>query len=299
MTSSSTTPLPELDQEFQAITDELTDAVALTLQRYHGRIPQTREEFVAAVVSHVAQSLQADSFGQVLKGLIVMHAAQERAEAVMHTMALILDRDNPALTAECIAYAAGLHGIQRATLLDGQEIDAPSESQLAYKHGVDRQTVSKRVTECQKALGLRPSRGMKDLEAQDVFAERAHEVHGTDRDPAKDAQKKSRTVIAAIDRICQWARGGEISWIKSLPTDQLDLLRRAFARLRPTCEAIAHMWTEPSPAHDLQRLQSAAHLLREIDPRNSPHIPETAYSLVSDLLSGWITQHQANPAAAC
>jgi hypothetical protein len=230
--------LPDVAGDLDTIQDQLTEAVAWGLRKWRGRLPADHQEFVVCVVQQVASVLRHDSFGELLRGLILMHVAQERAEAVLHTIALILDRDNPALTADCIAYAAGLHGIQRAQLLEGAVVDAPSESELAYKHGVERAAVSKRVIECIHALNLRPSRGMKDTEAQETYAERAHQVHGTERDPAAASRKKTRTVIAAIDRVCQWGTGIDLAWLRSQP-ELLAQIKRAFARLQPICQSIA------------------------------------------------------------
>ena len=69
-------------------------------------------------------------------------------------LGLIIDSDNPMLTAQCLCIAAGMSDF----------IGGMSESEVARRHRLTRAAVSKRVKQLTDRLGLRPSRAMRPAE---------------------------------------------------------------------------------------------------------------------------------------
>lgn len=211
---------PDMAEGIDTFKDQLLEAFA-NATKAQGDLKQ-------ALLRELAATLSCDSLGEMLRGLIAMHAAEERAEAVLHTIALIMDRDRPALTAECIAYAANLH-----TLNGGL-----SETEIAAKHSVCRAAVSQRVQDCKAALNLPPSRGMKDDEAVAVYSERQHRIHGTERDPEQEVSTRTTSVISSIDKILRWHAGASL---QRLNDQQRNLLKAAFVRVKPVVEEVAKL----------------------------------------------------------
>ena len=69
-------------------------------------------------------------------------------------LGIIVSADNTGLSAKCFCLAAGMEDL----------IDGVSQAQIAKEYGVRRATVSHRVKELCRSLGLSPSRSMKSIE---------------------------------------------------------------------------------------------------------------------------------------
>ncbi len=84
--------------------------------------------------------------------------AQAVWEGVTRFAVEVLQRENPRLTVQSFAFAAGLY------VLEGK-----SETEIAKEHGITRAAVSRRVVEITKSLGLPPSRGMKSAQSRTKY----------------------------------------------------------------------------------------------------------------------------------
>ncbi len=222
--------LPDVAQEIDTLSGVLTEALAASLRAWPGDLPRSRAQFETMVLGILAAGLEDEDengLGAVLSRVIKARIQQERAEAVLWVIALVLDSDNAQLTADCLAFGSGLHAIQGGV----------SEHDIAEKHGVSVGTVSWRANNYIKALDLPPSRGMKRAEARESYSERAHRVHGTTPNNDRDVTRRTRTVLGDILRIAQWsANRGDLSTLE--PTAK-ETLKKAFAKLRPICDAVA------------------------------------------------------------
>ncbi len=148
-------------------------------------------QFQAAMVGVFADALDRGRLGEMLAEGLAIELDQARQEAVMHTLALIRDSANPKLAVDSLIFASGLHGLQ----------EGKSQIEIGEENGVGRAAVSQRATGWEKTLGLPPSRGMKDDEAQEAYRARAHEQHGTE---LKLANKEASLMEVAIKRLARW-----------------------------------------------------------------------------------------------
>lgn len=212
--------------------DVLAEAFACAARTWRGDLPRTRMAFEATMVQifRAALGTEADpetgaaadlgELGALLVAQRVAAAGQGGAVALLHTIAIILDSENAQLTADCLAFAAGLHSLQGGV----------SEDTIGEKYGLGRAAISKRVTAYQRQLGLPASNGMKPEAAQESYRERAHKVHGT-----KAGGKKAPSIVAAIGRIRQWFGGVTRDGVE---LDQLAEIRTQFRPLKDLIERI-------------------------------------------------------------
>lgn len=213
--------------------DVLAEAFLCAARTWPGDLPRTKIAFECAVVQifRAALGTQADpetgreanlgALGLLLAEQRAQEVSREGAAILLNTIAIVLDSNNAQLTADCLAFAAGLHSLQGGV----------SEDSIAEKYDLGRAAVSKRVTQYQRQLGLPTSAGMKPEAAQDVYRERAHKVHGTTADGAK----KAPSIIAAIGRIRQWFGGVRRDGVD---VDQLAEVRKQFQPLKEIIERI-------------------------------------------------------------
>lgn len=82
-------------------------------------------------------------------------------EMVTRVLAELMDADNAALQAECLAFALGLN-------VGGGKC----QTEIAKKYKVGKAAVSKRCIRIRETFGLPPSRGMKSEEARASYADR-------------------------------------------------------------------------------------------------------------------------------
>jgi hypothetical protein len=148
-------------------------------------------QFHAAMVGVFADALDRGQLGEMLAQGLAMELDEARQEAVLQTLALIRDSSNPKLAVDSLIFSSGLHGLQ----------EGKSQIELGDENGVGRAAVSQRVTGWGKTLGLPPSRGMKDDEAQESYQARAHEQHGTQ---LKHASKEASLMEVAMKRMARW-----------------------------------------------------------------------------------------------
>jgi transposase-like protein len=85
---------------------------------------------------------------------------QEAIRILRHFVADILAEGNARLTIECIAIATNLSAYHGDSMTD-----------VARRHGVTRQAVSKRCVDICDRLGLPPSRAMRSKEARAKYRE--------------------------------------------------------------------------------------------------------------------------------
>ena len=157
-------------------------------------LPTTQLELHATIARLAAVALRdPKGFGGAIETLRTKGLDEARQEAVLQTIALVSESGNDPrkIAADSIAFASGMHALQLGA----------SQTELAEESGVVRATISKRVTAGQKQLGLPPSRGCKDDDAQDVYQQRAHDVHGTE---AKQVTKEARLLATSMKRLTRW-----------------------------------------------------------------------------------------------
>jgi hypothetical protein len=185
----------DLGVELDSSADEIVEAFLRSLRKMRApALPASQLELHATIARLAAVALRDDDgLGGAIAALREKGIDEARQEAVMQTIALVSESGNDPrkLAADSIAFAAGMHAMQHGK----SQIDLASES------GVGRAAVSKRVTAGQRQLGLPPSRGCKDDDAQNVYQERAHKVHGTD---AKQVTKEARLLATSIKRLTRW-----------------------------------------------------------------------------------------------
>jgi hypothetical protein len=199
-------PFASLD--FDQVEEVIAIAFAGALKRWPGNISMAAADFQAAAVGS-------------LKSLLAEEIAASYREGVIATIAYILDtHPQHAFIADCIAFSSGLHALQGGL----------SQTEIAARHGVERATVQKWTKIVRLDLDLPRSRGMRDEDASEAYAERAHRVHGTVRKEPEAKKVKVPTIESLVGRLCRA--------LKSLdPTDMSDAerenLRRSLNQLSP------------------------------------------------------------------
>ena len=112
-----------------------------------------------------------DRLDSELEEIVTRRVNQEVAHAIWEAVSRfaveIKAHKNPLLTLDAFCFAAG------SFILDGTSI-----TELAAKHNVTKQALSKRVVQITEALGLGPSRGMKSKQARESYR-KAHTKHET------------------------------------------------------------------------------------------------------------------------
>lgn len=185
---------PDMAREIDSDADDLVEVFLATLRAMPpSALPATWLEFQGSVRDIMARAVvDPDGLGGAIEELRARDASAAAQEAVMQTLAIVLDNpDSRKLAADAITFAAGLHGLQ----------DGRSQTDLAAANDVGRAAVSKRVTAAQRSLGLPPSRGMKDEQAQLAYQRRAHSQHGTEY---QETAKECRLMLTAIKRLTAW-----------------------------------------------------------------------------------------------
>jgi hypothetical protein len=127
----------------------------------NGEKVQIVEEAVHDEYDEINDRLDGD-----LERIVSKRLSTEKADVVWKTVlsfaALMREHKNPLLTLDAICFAAGMFVEDNMTV-----------TQLAAKHGVTKQALSKRIVAISEKLNLPPVNGMKSKAARESYS-RAH-----------------------------------------------------------------------------------------------------------------------------
>ena len=115
------------------------------------------------------------SVAVIVAQLVDMEATQRTADALARALCLIADAHKPKLVIDQLAYVAGLHMNQGASI-----------TELAKRHGQHKQQFSAAALRLMEQLRMSPSRQMRSLKARTNMAKAF-------RERANDQRAKTKT----------------------------------------------------------------------------------------------------------
>jgi hypothetical protein len=150
---------PDMAAEIDSAEDRFLELIAAQVVKLPANI--SRQAFnhcvAGAVLGAMEEAKRDGSLGELFEG----GGTRSEMELATRLLAELIDSNNPALQAECIAFVMGLN-------ISGGK----SETAIARKHGVNKATVSKRCVRLKQVFGLDPSRGMKSEKAVESYRAR-------------------------------------------------------------------------------------------------------------------------------
>lgn len=138
--------------------DFIADALHQQLDGYSGPIPQSHAGLRNFVISQFRNAAGPTAVSAMLEGYIEREEIVHIATAIKRMLITIRNQSRPALACDAISIAMGFH------IGEGKSIE-----QVAKKHGVTKQALSKRAIRLCTELGLDPSVLMRSIESRESY----------------------------------------------------------------------------------------------------------------------------------
>lgn len=148
--------------DFSNEIDTIEDALKESINRWHGDIPRTRQDFEITCLVIIKDAIASQLGDNADLDKLIDEYAREHGtylhDSFIKVLIGIISSRNPQQTADIVAYAIGLRARQGISITD-----------LAAKYCISKQAFSKQVVAFCEDNGLPPCRAMKSELAREMY----------------------------------------------------------------------------------------------------------------------------------